>query len=98
MGLGVGGRPLVQQFGDPFQRVAGAQQWPHDHTLRIMGLDEDGFLTIPRGDDLTIVVDTSDGNVEPEVVNLNHGSSRFTAATLQMVNKMATPVGSAVKT
>ena len=58
----------------------GADHWPHDHTLKIVGIDEDGFLTVPRGDDLTIVVDTSESVVEPEIVTLDHGTSRLTAA------------------
>lgn len=46
--------------------------WPQDTHLTVVGLNEDGVLVVPRGDDLALRVEADPQGVVPDVVHVDY--------------------------
>jgi len=59
--------------------------WPQDTHLTVVGLNEDGILIVPRGDDMALHVETEPGSVVPDVVHVDYRVKGGGRTTEQMV-------------
>lgn len=58
--------------------------WPQETELLIVGADDDGTITVPRGDDFRLKVEVKDGFVVPAIVHIDYRTESGGRATEQM--------------
>jgi len=59
--------------------------WPQDTQLRIVGLNDDGVLVVPRGDDLNLRVEADPDGMVPDVVHVDYRLESGREGSEQMV-------------